>query len=72
MRTFRALPAAIRGALRDAGHAMPVFAVCKFRGLAEAEATIAAGDADLVGMARAHLADPDIVAKAIAGREGRG
>jgi 2,4-dienoyl-CoA reductase-like NADH-dependent reductase (Old Yellow Enzyme family) len=66
---FRALPAAIRGALRDAGHAMPVFAVCKFRGLAEAEATIAAGDADLVGMARAHLADPDIVAKAVAGRE---
>ena len=66
---FRALPASIRTALRGAGHAMPVFAVCKFRTLAEAETALSSGEADLVGMARAHLADPDIVAKAIAGRE---
>ena len=66
---FRELPRAIRGALRAAGHAMPVFAVCKFRTLDEAEAMIAGNGADLVGMARAHLADPDIVRKAAAGRE---
>lgn len=66
---FRELPRGIRGALRAAGHDMPVFAVCKFRNLAEAEAMIGSGGADLVGMARAHLADPDIVRKASAGRE---
>ncbi len=66
---FRELPREIRAALRAAGQLMPVFAVCKFRDVAEAEAMIASGGADLVGMARAHLADPDIVRKAAAGRE---
>jgi dimethylglycine catabolism A len=66
---FRELPRAIRKGLRDAGHDTPVFAVCKFRSVAEAEAMIASGGADLVGMARAHLADPDLVRKAAAGRE---
>ena len=65
---FRALPAGIRRALRAAGHAVPVVAVCRFRTLAEAEATIAAGDADLVAMARAHIAEPAIVRKTVEGR----
>jgi 2,4-dienoyl-CoA reductase-like NADH-dependent reductase (Old Yellow Enzyme family) len=66
---FRALPRAIREALRADGHAMPVMAVCRFRGVGEAEEMIADGGADLVGMARAHLADPDLVRKAAEGRE---
>jgi 2,4-dienoyl-CoA reductase-like NADH-dependent reductase (Old Yellow Enzyme family) len=66
---FRALPRGIRDALRAAGHAIPVFAVCRFRSIAEADAMIAAGGADVVGMARAHLADPEIVAKTLSGRE---
>jgi len=68
---FRALPRGIRAALRADGHAMPVFAVCRFRSVAEADAMVAAGDADLVGLARAHLADPDLVRKAAAGQEDR-
>jgi 2,4-dienoyl-CoA reductase-like NADH-dependent reductase (Old Yellow Enzyme family)/thioredoxin reductase len=66
---FRGLPGAIRTTLREAGHAMPVFTVCKFRSIAEAEAMIAAAQADLVGLARAHLAEPEIVRKTLAGRE---
>jgi hypothetical protein len=67
---FRHLPAGIRGALRRAGHEMPIFAVCRFRTLAEAEAIIVSGGADLVGMARAHIAEPAIVRKTIEGRTG--
>ncbi|UOM36147.1 FAD-dependent oxidoreductase [Acuticoccus sp. I52.16.1] len=66
---FRMLPERIRAALRAEGHAIPVFAVCRFSRLAEADAMIAAGRADAVGMARAHLAEPAIVKKTVAGRE---
>lgn len=66
---FRTLPARIRAALRADGHDAPVFAVCRFTGLAQAQEAIAAGVADAVGMARAHIADPDLVAKTLAGRE---
>ncbi|WP_257170405.1 FAD-dependent oxidoreductase [Bradyrhizobium sp. SRS-191] len=65
---FRTLPARIRSSLRMEGFATPVFAVCRFTGLDEADAMIAAGDADAVGMARAHLAEPAIVRKSIEGR----
>jgi len=65
---FRSLPARIRIALRDEGHDIPVFAVCRFNTLAEADAIIAAGGADAVGMARAHLAEPAIVNKTVEGR----
>lgn len=65
---FRSLPARIRVALRGEGHDIPVFAVCRFNTLAEADAIIAAGGADAVGMARAHLAEPAIVNKTIEGR----
>lgn len=65
----RPLPGIIRRALREHGHDAPVLTVCKYRDLAEAEAMIAAGDADMVGMARAHIADPAIVSKSLAGRE---
>ena len=65
---FRSLPARIRVALRSEGYDIPVFAVCRFNTLAEADAIIAAGGADAVGMARAHLAEPAIVNKTVEGR----
>ena len=65
---FRELPRAIRADLRQAGFDTPVFAVCRFTSLAEAEATLAAGDADAVAMARAHIADPALVRKTLEGR----
>ncbi|MFC3227936.1 FAD-dependent oxidoreductase [Marinibaculum pumilum] len=67
---FRALPGAIRSVVRKAGSEIPVFTVCKYRGLEEVEAMLAAGEADMVGMARAHVADPELVAKHRDGREG--
>ncbi|MBV8912959.1 MAG: FAD-dependent oxidoreductase [Acetobacteraceae bacterium] len=60
---FRSLPAAVRGALRSAGQETPVFAVCRFTTLPEAACALEAGEADAVGMARAHLADPALVSK---------
>jgi dimethylglycine catabolism A len=65
---FRELPTRIRAVLRGAGHDIPVFAVCRFTRLDEAEALISAGGADAVGMARAHLAEPAIVRKTVEGR----
>ncbi len=61
---FRHLAPAIARSLRAGGHSMPVMAVCKFRTVAEAEELLAGGEVDMVGMARAHVADPDLVAKA--------
>ncbi|XWN30126.1 MAG: FAD-dependent oxidoreductase [Devosia sp.] len=67
---FRHLAPAIKGALADLPTPPAVFAVCKFRTLAEAQETVANGDADMVGMARAHIAEPAIVRKSVEGREG--
>lgn len=61
---FRYLPAGIKAVVPN----LPVFAVCRFNRLELAEDVLAAGEADLVGMARAHIADPFLIAKA---REGR-
>jgi mycofactocin system FadH/OYE family oxidoreductase 2 len=61
---FRYLPAGIKAAVPQ----LPVFAVCRFNRLELAEEVLAAGDADLVGMARAHIADPFLIAKARTGR----
>ena len=65
---FRHLPGAVRGALRAGGHQTPVLTVCRYQTLAEAEAMLAAGQADMVGMARAHIAEPALVNKTLAGR----
>jgi 2,4-dienoyl-CoA reductase (NADPH2) len=48
--------------------AIPVVATNRLNDPVAAEAVLAAGDADLVSMARPFLADPDFVAKAAAGR----
>ncbi len=68
MDAFRHLAPQIRTSLRAAGHTMPVMAVCKFRSISDAETVLRAGGADLIGMARAHVADPALVNKARAGR----
>jgi len=50
------------------GVSVPVIVTGRFRTLEEAEQVLADGTADVVSMARAHIADPDIVRKT---REGR-
>ena len=66
---FREISREIRRVLRESGHEAPVMAVGKYRSVAEAEAAIAGGVADMVGFARGHIADADLVAKSFAGRE---
>ncbi|MFC0810512.1 NAD(P)-binding protein [Paracoccus panacisoli] len=56
------------GELR-AGTGLPTLHASKIPDVATARHAIAAGKLDLVGMTRAHLADPDIVRKITAGRE---
>lgn len=59
----------IRGALRAAGLDTPVVTAGKIATFEQAEGILRAGQADLVGMARALLADPDLPRKWRAGRE---
>ncbi|WMS42568.1 FAD-dependent oxidoreductase [Acuticoccus sp. MNP-M23] len=66
---FRHFAPAIKAALSDLPVPPPVMAVCKFRTMDEAEAAIASGGTDMVGMARAHIAEPALVAKSRAGRD---
>jgi 2,4-dienoyl-CoA reductase-like NADH-dependent reductase (Old Yellow Enzyme family) len=65
---FRGLPGAIREAVRAAPKPVAILTVCKYRDLDEADRMIANGAADMVGMARAHVADPAIVRKTQEGR----
>ena len=48
---------------------LPTMVTGRFRTLEEADQVIRAGDADMVSMVRALIADPDIVAKSMAGNE---
>lgn len=57
-------PAQFKRAFSD----LPIMAVCRVDDLGNAAAVVARGQADLVGLARAHIADPDLVAKTRAGR----
>ncbi len=52
----------------DALPGLPVIAVCRLDSLEEAAELIADGDADLVALARPHIADPHLVRKAVEGR----
>jgi len=63
------LSAGIRGALRASGLQTPVVGAGKINTAAVARAALAAGQLDLVGMARGLLADPDWPKKVAAGRE---
>lgn len=55
--------APVRAAVR-----LPILVTGRFRTLEEADQVIHAGAADLVALTRAHIADPEIVAKTVAGR----
>ncbi|MGR9090743.1 MAG: oxidoreductase [Gammaproteobacteria bacterium] len=46
-----------------------IFVVGRFLDLAKAEEVLAAGDADMVAMTRAHMSDPFVVNKTLAGNE---
>jgi 2,4-dienoyl-CoA reductase-like NADH-dependent reductase (Old Yellow Enzyme family) len=65
------LARSVRGALRSAGLSTPVLGAGKVATLELAERALNDGTADLIGMARALLADPDIPHKWRAGREDR-
>jgi dimethylglycine catabolism A len=62
------LPAGIKAFLRDNGLDTPVVATGKINTPELAESILDAGDADLIGMARPLLADPDWPRKVQAGR----
>jgi 2,4-dienoyl-CoA reductase-like NADH-dependent reductase (Old Yellow Enzyme family)/thioredoxin reductase len=47
---------------------VPVFCIGKIADPAEADAIVAAGEADMVGMTRAHIAEPAIIRKLLEGR----
>lgn len=47
---------------------LPTIVTGRFRTLADADQVIEDGIADMVGMTRAHIADPDIVVKTMSGR----
>jgi 2,4-dienoyl-CoA reductase-like NADH-dependent reductase (Old Yellow Enzyme family) len=66
-----ALPASVRDTLRRAGLDTPVVAVGKVASLDLATRVLASGQGDLVGMARALLADPDLPKKWERGDEER-
>lgn len=57
----------IREAIRAA---IPVLGVGRITSLKAAEAALERGDCDLVGMTRAHIADPDLVTKAARAQAG--
>jgi 2,4-dienoyl-CoA reductase-like NADH-dependent reductase (Old Yellow Enzyme family) len=63
-----ALPAAIKAFINEKGFDVPVTSVGKISDPEDAERLLAEGKADLIGMARQLLADPDWVRKT---REGR-
>jgi len=62
------LAAAVRAAVREAGHETPVVAAGGIGTFAQAEQILADGHADFVAAARQSLADPDWFAKIRAGR----
>jgi 2,4-dienoyl-CoA reductase-like NADH-dependent reductase (Old Yellow Enzyme family) len=64
------IPAVVR--LRaELGATVPIIGVGKIASVGVAESVLAQGHCDLVAMTRAHIADPDILAKARAGRSDR-
>ena len=63
------IPEAVRAAVRAAGLPTPIVAVGKIGSMALAERVLERGQGDLVGMARALLADPDLPRKWREGRE---
>jgi 2,4-dienoyl-CoA reductase-like NADH-dependent reductase (Old Yellow Enzyme family) len=65
----RAAIAEPAGAVRAQLRRLPMIATTRVLDLAEAERLVAEGVTDVVGMTRAQIADPDLVRKALEGRE---
>ena len=63
------LAASARRAKTIAGQRAKIFVVGRILDLEKAEAILAAGDADMVALTRAHMADPYIVSKSLDNRE---
>jgi 2,4-dienoyl-CoA reductase-like NADH-dependent reductase (Old Yellow Enzyme family) len=64
------IPAVVR--LREAiGSTVPIIGVGKIASVGVAESVLAEGQCDLVAMTRAHIADPDLMAKARTGQSER-
>ena len=59
------------GEIRAATNNFPTFHAAKIADVATARHAIAAGKVDMIGMTRAHMADPHILKKIIAGQEDR-
>lgn len=66
---FQPLTHAISAALDGMARKPVVMTVCRYQQVRQAEDMLAHGTTDMIGMARAHIADPAIVAKAQTGRE---
>ncbi|MEW5424906.1 FAD-dependent oxidoreductase [Amorphus sp. 3PC139-8] len=62
---FRELTEQLRPVIGD----LPLLTANRYRTLAEVEDTLARGRIDMVGLNRAHMADPDLIAKSREGRE---
>jgi 2,4-dienoyl-CoA reductase-like NADH-dependent reductase (Old Yellow Enzyme family) len=67
--THTYLSAGIRKAVRDAGYTTPVIIAGKIRTPEHAEQILTDGQADIIGLCRALLADPDWPVKAKEGRD---
>ena len=67
--TFLPLTTRINQSLSTLSTKPVVMTVCGYRSVKDAEAVLADNHADMVGMARAHIADPAIVNKAQNGQE---
>ena len=65
---FRYLTNAISDALEKLRLKPVVMSVCRYNTIELAEEMLSLGKADMIGMARAHVADPEIVNKARTGR----
>jgi len=65
---FRKLPGRIRQAAAGSAKPVAILTVCKYRTLDDAETMLESGGADMIGLARAHVAEPELVAKWQSGR----
>ena len=65
---FRALPGRIREAASNSARPIAILSVCKYRTLDDAGQMLTSGAADMIGMARAHVAEPELVSKWQSGR----
>ncbi|MGW1545855.1 oxidoreductase [Streptomyces sp. NPDC002346] len=57
--------------LPSRGLSLPTLVTGRYRTLEQADEAVASGAADLIGMTRAHIADPELVRKTITGRVAR-